>query len=138
MKKFFIFKPRITQIKRIFWGHRLTQISARLYKPLNSLKNLKLEIPSVPLCLCAFVPLFLLTLFLTSAAYADYWAKSYGGTGNDYGANSIQQTSDGGYIVAGYTKSFGAGNWDFWVMKLNSDGTVSWQKTYGGTSGDLK
>jgi len=31
--------------------------------------------------------------------------------------------------VAGWTSSFGAGDYDFWVMKLNSDGTVSWQKT---------
>jgi uncharacterized delta-60 repeat protein len=64
------------------------------------------------------------------------WQKTYGGTDNDY-AHSIQQTSDGGYIVAGYTWSFGAGSYDFWVLKLNSDGTVAWQKTYGGTEGDL-
>jgi uncharacterized delta-60 repeat protein len=59
------------------------------------------------------------------------WQKRYGGTSDD-SAYSIQQTSDGGYIVAGYTWSFGAGSEDLWVLKLNSDGTVSWQKTYGG------
>jgi uncharacterized delta-60 repeat protein len=64
------------------------------------------------------------------------WQKTYGGTGNDY-AYSIQQTSDGGYIVAGATNSFGAGEWDFWVLKLNSTGGVTWQKTYGGTNSDL-
>jgi uncharacterized delta-60 repeat protein len=63
------------------------------------------------------------------------WAKSYGGGGHDY-ACSIQQTSDGGYIVAGYTESFVAGLSSFWVLKLNRDGTVSWQKTYGGTDWD--
>ena len=52
-------------------------------------------------------------------------------------AQSIQQTSDGGYIVAGQTKSFGAGNEDFWVLKLNSDGSVAWQKTYGGSADDF-
>jgi uncharacterized delta-60 repeat protein len=64
------------------------------------------------------------------------WQKTYGGP-NDEFANSIQQTSDGGYIVAGLTQSFGAGGSDLWVLKLNSDGTVCWQKTYGGTSGDI-
>jgi uncharacterized delta-60 repeat protein len=62
------------------------------------------------------------------------WQKAYGGTGSD-SANSIRQTSDGGYIVAGETWSFGTGG-DFWVLKLNSDGTVAWQKTYGGTGSD--
>jgi uncharacterized delta-60 repeat protein len=60
------------------------------------------------------------------------WFKTYGGAGNDY-AYSIQQTADGGYIVAGSTDSFGAGLTDFWILKINMDGTVAWQKAYGGT-----
>jgi len=48
-------------------------------------------------------------------------------------AYSIQQTTDGGYIVAGYTYSFGAGGWDVYVLKLNSDGSLAWQKTFGGS-----
>ncbi len=67
------------------------------------------------------------------------WQKTYGGTNSDYAydqANSIPQTADGGYIVAGDTLSFGAGAADFWVLKLNSNGTVAWQKTYGGTKVD--
>ncbi|MDI6760054.1 MAG: hypothetical protein QMD05_04445, partial [Candidatus Brocadiaceae bacterium] len=48
------------------------------------------------------------------------------------GANCIQQTSDGGYIVAGETNSFGNELGDAWVLKLALDGTVEWQKTYGG------
>jgi len=63
------------------------------------------------------------------------WQKTYGGSGNDY-AYSIQQTSDGGYIVAGYTNSFGAGYDDIWVLKLNSEGDVEWQKTYGAAGFD--
>jgi uncharacterized delta-60 repeat protein len=63
------------------------------------------------------------------------WAKTYGGGYGDW-AFSIQQTSDGGYIVAGYTYSFGAGNSDFWVLKLNASGDVVWQKTYGGGGND--
>ena len=52
------------------------------------------------------------------------WQKTYGGTGDDY-ANSIQQTSDGGYIVAGTTNSFGAGGFDAWILKLDSLGNIS-------------
>jgi hypothetical protein len=59
------------------------------------------------------------------------WQKVYEGS-----FSSVQQTADGGYIVAGSTKSFGAGGWDFWVLKLNSTGGVEWQKTYGGNSTD--
>jgi uncharacterized delta-60 repeat protein len=63
------------------------------------------------------------------------WNKTYGGIKDDY-VYSIQQTSDGGYIVAGETSSFGAGQEDIWVLKLALDGTVEWQKTYGGGSSD--
>ncbi len=63
------------------------------------------------------------------------WQKTYGGSDNDVSCG-IQQTADGGYIVAGSTYSFGAGQSDCWVLKLNSDGTVAWQKAYGGASYD--
>jgi len=61
------------------------------------------------------------------------WQRTYGGGGYDL-ANSIQQTSDEGYIVAGSTLSFGAGGMDFWVLKLTSNGDIEWQRTYGGVS----
>jgi hypothetical protein len=64
------------------------------------------------------------------------WAKTYGGTYSDW-ARSVQQTSDGGYIVAGYTLSFGAGYEDIFLIKTDANGNVQWAKTYGGTSGDL-
>jgi hypothetical protein len=63
------------------------------------------------------------------------WQKTYGGTGYDY-IGSIQQTGDGGYIAVGYTESFGAGGRDAWIMKLDGSGSVTWQKTYGGTGYD--
>jgi hypothetical protein len=63
------------------------------------------------------------------------WAKTFGGTNDDW-ATSIQQTSDGGYIIGGYTTSFGAGNSDFLVIKLGNDGSLSWAKTFGGTNDD--
>ncbi len=79
----------------------------------------------------SFLLLFsvLLIMIITRPSYAE-WAAIYGGSKDDY-VRSIHQTSDGGYIVAGYTRSFGAGSWDIWVLKLDSDGNVQWQKTYG-------
>jgi len=59
------------------------------------------------------------------------WQKTFGGSNWDE-AYSIQQTTDGGYIVAGYTASFGAGSYDAYVLKLSSDGSLAWQKTFGG------
>lgn len=63
------------------------------------------------------------------------WQKAYGGISDEI-ANSIIQTIDGGYIVTGWTMSFGAGKTDFWVLKLNSNGSIAWQKTYGGAEGE--
>jgi len=63
------------------------------------------------------------------------WQKTYGGSNTD-SAKSIQQTKDGGFIMAGYTTSFGAGNYDVWVLKLDSNGNVTWQKTYGGSGSE--
>ncbi len=63
------------------------------------------------------------------------WQKVYGGGGGEW-AEFVQQTIDGGYIVAGKTSSFGAGSWDFWTLKLEPDGTVEWERTYGGEGWD--
>jgi len=63
------------------------------------------------------------------------WQKAYGGSNYDW-ANSIQQTSDGGYIVAGETYSFGSGFGDAWILKLDANGNVEWQKAYGGSNRD--
>jgi uncharacterized delta-60 repeat protein len=63
------------------------------------------------------------------------WQKRYGGTLLSY-AYSVRQTRDGGYIVAGYTRSFGATGYNMWILKLNSDGSIDWQKRYGISSDD--
>ena len=63
------------------------------------------------------------------------WAKTYGGSESEI-PSSIQHTADGGYVVSGYTSSFWVGGFDFWVLKLESDGTVSWQRSYGHTLDD--
>jgi hypothetical protein len=63
------------------------------------------------------------------------WSKTYGGI-NDEAAFDVQQTSDGGYLLAGFTNSFGAGSYDQYILKTNSNGIVQWSKTFGGTSYD--
>jgi hypothetical protein len=64
------------------------------------------------------------------------FAKTIGGSAWD-GASSIIQSSDGGYVVAGWTYSFGAGYSDMYVVKLDSSGNVQWTKTIGGSVTDV-
>jgi len=70
-----------------------------------------------------------------SSTGAIEWQRSYGGGDYDY-ARCIKQTSDGGYIVGGSTFSFGAGEKEFWILKLNSAGDIEWQHRYGGDRWD--
>lgn len=79
--------------------------------------------------------------FLFAQAPSIQWQKSFGGTALE-AAKSIRCTKDGGYIVAGSTKSVNGdvsgqhGGADYWVLKLNSFGVVEWKKTYGGSAND--
>ncbi len=87
----------------------------------------------------------LVTILSVSFALAQptvQWQKTLGGTGND-GANSIQQTNDGGYIVAGGSSSNDGdvsgnhgGEYDCWIFKISSLGTIMWQKSLGGSGSD--
>jgi hypothetical protein len=63
------------------------------------------------------------------------WNKTYGGVNRDIPSDLVQ-TSDGGYVLAGYTGSFGAGNYDFWLVKTDASGNRQWDRTYGGVYGD--
>ena len=74
--------------------------------------------------------IFFFLIFASFLPLNAQWARSYGGSEDDH-ASSILQTFDGGYIIAGSTKSFGAGDYDFLILKLTSDGTLEWQKTFG-------
>ena len=70
-------------------------------------------------------------LIRTNSLGDTFWTKTYGDTGIDIGW-SVQETSDGGFIIAGYSESFGAGLSDVYLIKTDSSGESLWTKTYGG------
>ncbi len=63
------------------------------------------------------------------------WTRAYGGPGMDYGY-AVCDAHGGGYMIAGYTTSFGAGDEDVYVIKLDSAGDTVWTRTYGGVKPD--
>ena len=86
---------------------------------------------------------FLLTLVfcVSSAAFCSAqpiskWVRTYNANGGFDTANSIQATSDFGYIIAGSTSDAGNGAADFSLLKLDSSGNIQWQKAYGGSDWD--
>jgi hypothetical protein len=75
-------------------------------------------------------------LVKTDADGVMQWNKTHGGTGHD-SAEALVQTLDGGYALAGSTDSFGAGEYDVWLVKTDPAGNHLWNQTYGGTSSDF-
>lgn len=71
-------------------------------------------------------------LIKTTSAGVKEWSKTYGGSQEDEGT-CVQQTEDGGYVIAGMTGSYGAGRYDAWVIRTDPDGTELWNRTFGAT-----
>ena len=74
-------------------------------------------------------------LVKTDSKGSKEWDKTFGGYGSDL-ADSVQQTTDGGFILAGYTTSYGAGFRDAWVVKTDANGSKEWDKIFGDTYSD--
>jgi len=74
-------------------------------------------------------------LIRTDANGDTLWTRTYGGSGYDYG-QSVQQITDGGFIIAGYTHSYGAGGYDVYLIRTDANGNTLWTKTYGGSDYD--
>ena len=81
--------------------------------------------PSKKLFLSSTVLIVLITLPLIGSvgASSEMWSRTYGGASSDY-AEAMVQTSDGGFALAGYTRSFGAGSDDFWLAKTDEHGVI--------------
>jgi len=67
-------------------------------------------------------------LMKTNAVGDCVWTRTYGGSAYDE-CRAVQKASDGGYILAGWTESFGAGEADFWLLKTNENGDSLWSRT---------
>jgi len=74
-------------------------------------------------------------LIKTDASGNKEWEKTFGGSNNDH-AYSVQQTTDGGYIIAGTTNSYGAGREDVYLVKTDALGNKEWEQTFGGSGWD--
>ncbi len=75
-------------------------------------------------------------LVKTDASGAEEWSKKFGKTPDLDGGTCVQQTTDGGYILVGYTHSYGAEDFNVWMIKTDSSGEEQWSTTFGGDAWD--
>jgi hypothetical protein len=64
------------------------------------------------------------------------WTRRFGGAGEEVG-HAVLQAGDGGYVIAGWTDSLGAGSKDAYVIRTDADGTAEWSQTYGDNAPEM-
>ncbi len=87
--------------------------------------------------LVCFCLLSILILFSPppAAAQDTLWTRTFGGDQGDW-AEAVDQTNDGGFIIGGYSQSYGGGSWDVVVIKTDANGDTLWTRVYGGSGSD--
>ncbi len=80
-----------------------------------------------------------LWLLKTDSNGTKEWDHTFGGfvTSSGDGGWSVDSTNDGGFVVTGYTQSYGAGKKDLWLIKTDHLGSIKWSKTFGGPGDDV-
>jgi len=73
---------------------------------------------------------------LTGLLFGQSWTQTFGGSQNDWGY-SVQQTTDGGYIITGWTGILRNDDSDVWLIKTDSEGNEEWNQTFGGSAVDV-
>lgn len=74
-------------------------------------------------------------LIRTNAQGKELWRRTFGGPDMDWG-KTIVSTRDGGFVIVGYTQSYGSGQGDVWLVKTNAEGVEQWNATFGGSNDD--
>ena len=95
--------------------------------------------PRLPGLLAGLVGLAVLILGgngMASAQPAGEWSATLGGDGDEF-AHAVALSDDGGFVIAGETRSYGAGSQDAWLVKLNADGEEVWASAFGGPESDI-
>ncbi len=80
------------------------------------------------------IRVFLVISFFFAASFSG-WVRTYGGSGSDIFTDVIE-TEDGGFLLAGYTNSTGAGGYDCWAVRIDGEGNTIWEQTFGGEYND--
>ena len=105
-------------------------------KPTGAAKDRRLLALVAGLSALAVLALFFVGIGAVSAQPLPQWNVTLGGDGDEF-AHAVALSGDGGYVIAGETRSYGVGSQDAWLIKLNADGEQVWSRTFGGPESDI-
>ena len=105
-------------------------------KPATAVKGVRLPALLAGLAALAVLALGVFGAGPASAQPLAEWSVTLGGHGDEF-AHAVALSGDGGFVIAGETRSHGTGSQDAWLVKLNADGREAWSQTYGGPESDI-